>query len=108
MRCFIFYGEGEVVDVSLPEAVALADAKSGFEEDDVSVKAWRPKKVELNANIPHQGSYLSVNGHTIDAGQKGVDLREWVETKAVMYLDILPSEGRMPPRCETPHVGGSY
>lgn len=108
VRCFIFYGEGEVVDVSLPEAVALAGAKSGSEEDGVSVKAWRPKKVELNASIPHQGSYLSVNGHTIDAGQKNVDLREWVETKAVMYLDWLPSDGRLPPRCETPHVGGSY
>ncbi|KAL7930784.1 hypothetical protein V8C35DRAFT_134266 [Trichoderma chlorosporum] len=108
VRCFIFYGEGEVVDVTLPEAVALADAKSDSEMSSVSVKAWRPKKVELSASLPHQGSYLSVNGHTIDAGQEGVDLREWVETKAVMYLDLLPNEGGMPGRCERPHVGGSY
>ncbi|UKZ76781.1 hypothetical protein TrVFT333_004491 [Trichoderma virens FT-333] len=108
VRCFIFHGEGEVVDVSLPETAALVGAKSGSETGIVSVKAWRPKEVELSATNPHQGSYLSVNGHTIDAGQEGVDLREWVETKAVMYLDLLPNEGGMPRRCERPHVGGSY
>lgn len=108
VRCFIFHGEGEIIDVSLPAAIASTGAASSSETGSVSVKAWRPKKVELNAGIPHQGSYLSVNGHTIDAGQEGFDLREWVETKAVMYLDLLPDDGGMPRRCERPHVGGSY
>ncbi|KAL7952020.1 hypothetical protein V8C42DRAFT_24791 [Trichoderma barbatum] len=107
VRCFIFHGEGEIVDVSLPEAIASASADSGSETGGVAVKAWRPKKVELSAGIPHKGSYLSVNGHTIDAGQKGFDLREWAETKAIMYLDLLP-DGGLPQRCERPHVGGSY
>ncbi|RFU81657.1 duf636 domain-containing protein [Trichoderma arundinaceum] len=108
VRCFIFYGEGEVVDVSLPKDIALAGAESSSETSIVSVKAWRPKKVDLSPGLPHQGSYLSVNGHTVDARQEGFDLREWVETKAVMYLDHLQSDDKLPPRCERPHIGGSY
>ncbi|KAL7792548.1 hypothetical protein V8C37DRAFT_416217 [Trichoderma ceciliae] len=108
VRCFIFYGEGEIVDISLPREIASAGAASGSETDSVSVKTWRPKKVDFNAGMPHQGSYLSVNGHTIDAGQEGFDPREWVESKSVIYLDYLKSDGRMPPRYDRPHIDGSY
>lgn len=109
VRCFTFHGEGEIVDVTLPEALALADAESGTEQDGVSVKAWRPKRVELREGIPHRGSYLSVNGQTIEPGQEGFDLREWAERKAIMYLDFLTDEkDRLMERCERPHVGGAY
>ncbi|KAM0254368.1 hypothetical protein ACHAQJ_006837 [Trichoderma viride] len=106
IRCFTFHGEGETIDMSLSEAAALP--RTGFENENAPVKAWRPKRVELTPGIPHQGSYLSVNGQTIDVGQDGFDLREWVESKAVGYLDCLNSEGRMPPRSDRPQVGGSY
>ncbi|KAL6874840.1 hypothetical protein J3F83DRAFT_520402 [Trichoderma novae-zelandiae] len=109
VRCFTFHGEGEIVDVSLPEVLALADGKSGSEKDSVSVKAWRPKRVELREGIPHEGSYLSVNGQTIEPGQEGFDLREWTERKAIMYIDFLADEkDRLIERFERPHTGGAY
>jgi hypothetical protein len=110
VRCFTFHGDGEIIDISLPKAIALASTTSTSETELVSVKAWRPKRVELTVGIPHQGSYLSVNGQTIDVGQEGFDLREWVENKSIGYVDCLNSagEGRMPPRADRPHVGGSY
>ncbi|KAH6605538.1 hypothetical protein Trco_004691 [Trichoderma cornu-damae] len=89
VQCLIFYGEGEIVHVRLPKEMASAGAESGSEAGSVSGKAWRPKKVDFTPGMPHQGSYLSVNGHTIDAGQQGFDLREWVEAKSIMYLDHL-------------------
>lgn len=110
VRCFTFQGEGEIVDVTLPEVLALAGGESsGTEQDGVSVKAWRPKKIELIDGIPDGGSYLSVNGQTIEPGQEGFDLREWSERKAIMYLDYLADEkDRLVERCERPHVGGAY
>lgn len=108
-RCFSIHGEGEVVEASLPKAVALPGNTASSEDEAVSVKAWRLKPVELTEGIPHQGSYLSVNGHTIDAGQEGFDLREWVESKSIGYLDCFHSpDQRESPRCDRPHIGGSY
>ncbi|PTB62004.1 hypothetical protein BBK36DRAFT_8680 [Trichoderma citrinoviride] len=109
IRCFTFGGEGEIVDVTLPEVLALADGASGSGQDGVSVKAWRPKKVEQSDEGSHENSYLSVNGQTIEPGQEGFDLREWAERKAIMYLDYLADEkDRLDERCERPHFGGAY
>jgi hypothetical protein len=108
VRCFTIHGEGEVVEASLPSAVALPGTSSS-EDEAVSVKAWRLKPVELREGTPHQGSYLSVNGHTLDPGQEGLDLREWVSTKAIGYLDCFHSpDERKQPRCDRPQIGGSY
>lgn len=108
VRCFTIHGEGEVVEASLPRAIALPGI-SRSEDEAVSVKAWRLKPVELTEGIPHQGSYLSVNGHTIDPGQESFDLRELAESKSIGYLDCFHSpHERKPPRCDRPQIGGSY
>jgi hypothetical protein len=51
--------------------------------------------------------YLSVNAHTVDAGQEGFDMREWTDKKWLCYLDYLGSR-RMPKTADSPHPGGCY
>lgn len=51
--------------------------------------------------------YMSVNAYTLDAGQEGLDLREWTEKKWVMYLDCLTDSGQTM-GYERPFEGGAY
>lgn len=96
VRCLIFYGVGETVDVDLG-----ALGVKGFEAG-TTTRVWRAKDVP-------PGTYISVNGHTVDAGQPGFDMRELTEAKSVMYLDNY-FEGAMkrPTRWDAPHPDGSY
>ncbi|KAL6852737.1 hypothetical protein ACO1O0_007285 [Amphichorda felina] len=99
-RCFIFMGEGEVVDADLG-ALGVGEG---------TVKAWRPKKDGWKEGKVKHGCYLSVNAYTLDPDQEGLDLREWKEKKWVYYLDDLKSgqEGAGGPSYERPHPGGAY
>ncbi|GFP54448.1 hypothetical protein ACSS6W_002244 [Trichoderma asperelloides] len=109
VRCFTIHGEGEIVETSLPRAIVFPGTAPSSEGESVSVKAWRLTPVDFTEGIPHKGSYLSVNGHTVDAEQEGFDLREWVESKCIGYIDILHGlDERKPARCDRPQVGGSY
>ncbi len=99
VRCFIFMGEGQVVDAS-PGEFGLAG--------QAAVKVWRPKRQHAGTNAKQTGCYLSVNGHTIDAGQEGFDMREWVENETVMYYDFLKDEGPGPGRYGKPYPDGCY
>jgi len=95
MRCFIFHGEGEVKE----EEVNIGQTQG-------KLPVWRPKK---EGWVEGSKDYLSVNGYTIDAGQEGLDLREWTESKSVLYLDVLGASGvKEPSRYDRPHVGGAY
>lgn len=99
VRCFTFYGEGEVgVRTDIP----------GQEGQEVS--CWRPKKETWTENLKSVSSgrktYLSINAHSLDAKQEGLDLREWVEKNLVGYLDCLDWEGK--DSMERPHIGGTY
>ncbi|KAK5994784.1 hypothetical protein PT974_03167 [Cladobotryum mycophilum] len=105
VRCFTFIGKGNVVDVDLA-ALGVPGVSS---EPGNTIKAWRPKKQTTDINSARLGSYLIVNGHTIDAGQEGFDMRELVENKALTYLDYLKeSDEKLTERYERPHDGGSY
>jgi hypothetical protein len=53
-----------------------------------------------------KGDYLTVNATTLDAGQEGLDLREWHEKGWVMYLDCL--DYKEDNRQERPHRGGQF
>ncbi len=101
-RPFIFAGEGEIVDADLN---ALGKGGEGV------VKAWRPKKEGWIEGQPGCPSYLSVNAYTIDANQEGLDLRELVENKTLLYLDMLRShdlKSMSKPTYEKPPLGGVY
>lgn len=90
VRPFIFAGDGEVVDAQV---------------DGKQVKAWRPKR---GGGHPEYGNYLSVNGHTIDAGQQ-FDMRDLTETKVVLYYDYYSDEkDGAPMTYQRPQKHGSY
>ncbi|KAF6801065.1 hypothetical protein CSOJ01_12016 [Colletotrichum sojae] len=101
MRCLILMGEGEVEEVDL--GALGVDSEPGKK-----TRAWRPRK-EGWVEGKKFGSYLSVNGYSIDAGQ-GFDLREVTERKWVAYLDWLElhAEGSQGTRYDRPWEGGAY
>lgn len=102
VRCFLFQGEGDSVETDLDalEVVSRDGSKMGTHA------VWKPKAEGWNEGRGGE-SYLSVNGHTIDVGQEGFDLRQLTEAKVVLYLDGLMDEiGE--PRYDRPHEGGSY
>lgn len=101
VRCFIFAGEGEVVNVDVAELGVPFVGEVGKE-----TKAWRP---ERDGGHPQYGNYLSVNGHSVDAGQKGFDMRELTDNKFVMYCDCLSGEAHeAPARYDRPQDNGAY
>lgn len=100
-RCFIFCGQGEVIDVDLAEIGA---------GEEGTVKAWRPKKEGWKEGKADHGCYLSVNGIAFDQGQEGLDLREWTEKKWTAYLDVRRAgqPDMQPPTYQRPAPGGCY
>ena len=101
VRCFLFQGEGESAEADL-DALGVTGV-DGSKLGKITV--WRPK-AEGWGEGRGWGCYLSVNGHTIDAGQQGFDLRQLTEDKVVLYVDCLTESGE--PRFDKPHDGGSY
>jgi hypothetical protein len=101
VRCFSFAGEGELTEVD------LAELGVGTERRGEATKVWKAKKDGWGGKT--RVSYLSVNGHTIDAGQ-GFEPRDLTELKRVEYLNALaPEDERMDDvRYNRPHSGGSY
>lgn len=84
VRCFAFVGEGEVVS-------------------EAGISVWAPKKEGWEEG---KGCYLSVNAQTLDAGQEGLDLREWQEKGWIHYLDCL--DEKEDDQWGKPHRGGCY
>lgn len=113
VRCLIFMGEGRVSDVSVEtdsldiplERLTLSDNAKADQKKKL-VKAWHGIPDSEAVNIP-DGQYLSVNAHTIDANQEGFDMRDWVDKKAVKYLDCL-DDAQNEDRYDRPHAGGCY
>lgn len=87
-RCFSLYGEGEVVTKEI---------------EGETRQVWIPKPIEQGAA---RRLYLSVNAHSLDEGQEGLDLREWHEKGWIQYLDVLDMKEE--PRFGKPYRGGIY
>lgn len=102
VRCFIFMGTGEIVERDLAEL-----GVPGHSEKGIKTKVWRATR---DGGHPEYGTYLCLNGNTIDASSKEFDMRELVEQKCVMYYDFLPVEEdkQQPGRYGKPHAGGCY
>ena len=99
VRCLIFAGKGEQVDLDLGEL-----GVPGYEKGSLT-KVWRATR---DGGHPEFGTYLSVNGTTVDAKQ-GLDLRVLTEEKRVKYLDCLESMDKEDvDRYDRPHEGGCF
>jgi hypothetical protein len=96
VRCFALRGEGEVTEVDLEAAL-------GKESEGKMTKVWHCKEEGWKEG---KGSYLSVNAHTIEPGQEGLDLRELVDKKWVAYLDVLDDTEE--DRFNYPQHGGTW
>ena len=66
------------------------------EVEEKATKAW----VATNAK------YLSVNAITLDAGQEGLDLREWTEKGWIEYYDNRDDKEK--DQMGVPHKGDMY
>lgn len=97
-HCLSFCGDGQVVNIDAA-ALGLPSAAG-----NAPSKAWR-----ATDNGPEEyGAFVSVNGHTIDAGQ-AFDMRELTEKKLVRYGDTYSDFGEgLPGRWDRPHDHGSY
>ncbi|KAF2192821.1 hypothetical protein K469DRAFT_731248 [Zopfia rhizophila CBS 207.26] len=99
VRCFVFGpGEqhGETVEIDL-------EGWLGRRSEGKSTKVWRPKK---EAWAEDKDTYLSINAPSLDAGQEGLDLREWHEKGWIAYLDQLDQKENN--RLDVPYRGGMY
>ncbi len=83
-------GEGEVKEVEI-----------GGEK----VRVWAPKEDGWKEGTQYTG-LLSVNAATLEAGQEGLDLRQWTEKGWITYLDFLNKVGE--DRLGAPYEGGMY
>lgn len=95
VRCFAFAGEGERRVVDVP--------------GQGSKEVWTPKREGWSENNKEAGpgpSYFTLNASSLDAGQEGLDLREWHEKEWIWYLDCLSKVGE--DRIAKPHNGGMY
>ncbi|KIW09178.1 uncharacterized protein PV09_00109 [Verruconis gallopava] len=73
VRCFSFTGKGQVVDKDV---------------DGETKTVWAPAE----GFVEGKNGYLSVNATSLDAGQQGLDLREWHEKGWIHYLDTLDAK----------------
>jgi hypothetical protein len=106
-RCMTFMGEGEVIDVDLTELGV--EPGFGLKDEQTKTKVWRPKRDGWKEGKVN-GCYLSVNGQSVEAGQEGFDLIEFVDKKWVLYYDYLELDGTeaKPQRYGKPHEYGTY
>lgn len=104
VRCLCTNAAGEVVDV---DAAALGlPPDSGASGGAAPTRAWRAIK---GSGAPEYGTYVAVNGHTVDADQADFDMRDLTEKKCVRYLDTYNEIGKdLPTRWDRPHDHGCY
>jgi hypothetical protein len=98
VRCFAHRGPGEIVSVDLDHW-----KKNGGERISGSTKVWA-----LKEGNKADDEYLSVNAVTLDAGQDGLDLREWHERKWICYGDYLHDVDYEEDAFGRPPKGGTY
>lgn len=108
VRCFAFSGTGEVQELDLGTWTGAGPEGKMSKVWQPRPYGWTPEKGAESEEDSGQGwnAYLSVNAHTLEPGQEGLDLRDWVENKWVCYLDCKDEE--QPDRYGKPHEGGTY
>jgi hypothetical protein len=66
------------------------EQRKGDDDDTEKIRVWRPKKEGWDEAVGKGSkSYLSVNMTSLDAGQDGLDLREFVDKGWIVYTDYL-------------------
>lgn len=95
-RCFTVGGKGKNEDVDLEAAL-------GKPSEGKKTTVW--KTITQEPTGPGR-NYLSINVHSIDQGQEGFDMRNFVDEKWVEYLDC--KEETNPPRYDRPQEGGTW
>ncbi len=74
--------------------------------DGLKTEVWSAKREGWVEGAEEGTGYLSVNAATLEAGQEGLDLREWQDKGWIAYLDT--KDGVEEDRLGKPHVGGMY
>jgi hypothetical protein len=92
VRCFAFWGKG---------------VRRNVEIEGVGTEVWTPDPEGWIEGAEEGTGYLSVNAATLDAGQEGLDLKEWMEKGWIAYLDGK-NDFRGAPRLGVPYDGGMY
>ncbi|KAL7929714.1 DUF636 domain-containing protein [Trichoderma chlorosporum] len=102
VHCLTFCGAGEVVDIDVAAMELPEAARTGSEP----TKAWRAIRGDGSLE---SDAFVTVNGHTIDAGQPAFDMRELTEKKSVYYLNTFSDLGKgSTARWDRPHDQGCY
>ena len=71
-------------------------------------KVWRRPTTTGPGATPFS-HFVTVNASSIDAGQDGFDMREWVDKGWLKYMDNLNHTGQgMPSIGDKPFAGGAY
>lgn len=76
----------------------------GKESEGKMTTVWRPKKEGWQEE---RTAGLRVNAISLDAGQEGLDLREWHDKGWIAYFDGL-NDDKDSARKGTPYPGGMY
>lgn len=84
------------------DKLGIDDIKGVAKEKDMAV--WRPVLSAWDKKRG-DGTYFSLNGHTIDAGQEGFEMRDYVDNKTMTFLDWLHNQNDSK---KEPHAGGSW
>ncbi|WEW58919.1 hypothetical protein PRK78_004387 [Emydomyces testavorans] len=96
VRCFTIAGKGRNEEIDL-------EATLGKPSEGKRTKIWRMDEEDAE---PGKMKYLGINAHTVDQGQEGFDMREFVDKKWVQYVDC--KEWTSPPRYDYPQSGGTW
>jgi hypothetical protein len=106
VRCFFIYGPSEAVGRDLA-ADGVDVAKAGLDPEKKTHAVWRPRAEGWKEEEEH---WFRVNAMTLEAGQEGLDLREWTDKKWVQYVNMLPDYVEPGNRgsYEKPFEGGCY
>jgi hypothetical protein len=82
----------ESAEVDVPAVLVGYDTgeKKGDDDELKRIRVWRPKKEGWDEALGKGAkSYLSVNMTSLDAGQEGLDLREFVDKGWIVYSNYL-------------------
>jgi hypothetical protein len=102
VRCFTLRGDCESAIVKLPASLVRGKDLDSKDMEDIEVPVWRPKSEGWKESSP---CYLSINATSLDAGQEGLDLRQWHANGWVAYFEYWKETCKS---ANEPFEGGFY